>query len=86
MLIADLAGSPAPRSMPRFLAGCAAALGDLIPGITGREMPLTTARLRTLDEESVFSSGDLVAAGFRHPQTTQDGLEELVASLTPVRS
>ncbi|MDA1039267.1 MAG: NAD-dependent epimerase/dehydratase family protein [Planctomycetota bacterium] len=86
MLIADLAGSPTPRGIPRFLAGCAAALGDVIAGITSREMLLTTARLRALDEESVFSSGDLVAAGFRHPQTTQDGLEELVASLTRVHS
>jgi nucleoside-diphosphate-sugar epimerase len=77
-LIATLAGSPPPRSIPRILAQCAAPLGDIISAITGREMPLTTARLRALDEESVFSADALVAAGFRHPQTTQEGIAELV--------
>ena len=43
-------------------------------------MPLTTARLRALDETSDFSSDDLVAAGFQHPQTTRQGLEELVGA------
>jgi len=77
-LIATLAGSPPPRSIPRILAQCAAPLGDIITAITGREMPLTTARLRAVDEESVFSADALVAAGFRHPQTTQEGIAELV--------
>jgi nucleoside-diphosphate-sugar epimerase len=77
-LIATLAGSSPPRSIPRILAVCAAPLGDIITAITGREMPLTTARLRAIDEESVFSSDDLVAAGFRHPQTTREGIAELV--------
>ena len=81
-LIATLAGSPPPRSIPRIVARCAAPLGDAIATLTGREMPLTTARLRALDEESVFASDDLVAAGFRHPQTTREGLAELVESLT----
>jgi nucleoside-diphosphate-sugar epimerase len=85
-LIAELAGSPPPRSIPRLLAQCAAPVGDLVAAITGREMPLTTARLRALDEASDFSSDDLVAAGFQHPQTTREGLEELVGSLTPARS
>lgn len=80
-LIAELAESPPPRSIPRLLARCVALLGDALAMITGREMPLTTARLRALDEESVFVSDDLVAAGFRHPQTTREGLAELVESL-----
>lgn len=77
-LIADLARSRPPRSIPRRVARIAALLGDVITAITGREMPLTTARLQVLDEESVFSSDALVAAGFRHSQTTLDGLAELV--------
>ena len=81
MLIAEIAGSPPPRSIPRLLARCAAAIGDFFTAITGREMPLTTPRLRALDEESDFSSGDLVVAGFQHPQTTREGLLELVESL-----
>lgn len=84
-LIATLAKSPPPRSIPRIVVWCAAPLGDAIAALTGREMPLTTARLRALDEESVFASDDLVAAGFRHPQTTREGLAELVESLTSLR-
>lgn len=80
-LIADLAGSPPPRSIPRMVARIAAPLGDTITAVTGREMPLTTARLRALDEESVFSCDDLVAAGFQHPQTTREGLAELVGAM-----
>ena len=80
-LIAEIAGSPPPRSIPRLLARCAAPIGDLVATITGREMPLTTPRLRALDEESDFSSSDLVAAGFQHPQTTREGLAELVGWL-----
>lgn len=80
-LIAELAGSPSPRSIPRLLAQCAAPVGDLIAAITGREMPLTTARLRALDEESDFASDGLLAAGFQHPQTTREGLEELVRAM-----
>ncbi len=80
-LIAEIAGSPPPRSIPRLLARCAAPIGDLVATITGREMPLTTPRLRALDKESDFSSSDLVAAGFQHPQTTREGLAELVGWL-----
>ena len=83
-LIADLAASPPPRGIPWLVAGLLAPLGDILTAITGREMPLTTARLRTLEEESVFTSDHLVAAGFRHPQTTRDGFAEVVDHATRI--
>ena len=79
--IADLAGAPAPRRIPAGLAGCVALLGDLVTAVSGRDFPLTSARLRALRETSVFPCDKLVAAGFRHPQSTRDGLAEMLAAM-----
>jgi UDP-glucose 4-epimerase len=80
-LIAELAGARPPRSIPALLAAAAAPVGDLIENVTGREFPLTTARLRAIRETSVFPCDKLVAAGFAHPQTTREGLAEMLAWL-----
>jgi hypothetical protein len=56
-------------------------VGDLIENVTGRGFPLTTARLRAIRETSVFPCNKLVAAGFAHPQTTREGLAEVLARL-----
>jgi UDP-glucose 4-epimerase len=80
-LIAELAGARPPKSIPAFLAAAAAPVGDLIENVTGREFPLTTARLRAIRETSAFPCDKLVAAGFEHPQTTRDGLAEMLAWL-----
>jgi nucleoside-diphosphate-sugar epimerase len=77
-LIAELAGAPAPRRIPNFVAEGLAPLGDVVSWATGREFPLTTARLRALREESDFPCAALVAAGYVHPQTTRDGLLEMI--------
>jgi hypothetical protein len=63
------------------VAGCLAAVGDAVTAVTGREFPLTSARLRAIRETSIFPCDKLVAAGFRHPQSTREGLAELVAAM-----
>ena len=78
-LIADLAHAPPPRRIPAWLAAIAAPLGDVVERITGRDVPLTTARLRALEETTIFPCDRLLAAGFRHPQTTREGLTEMIA-------
>jgi UDP-glucose 4-epimerase len=78
-LIAELAGAPTPKSIPAPLATLAAPAGDLLERLTGREFPLTTARLRAIRETSVFPCDKLMAAGFVHPQSTRDGLAEMLA-------
>jgi len=78
-MIADLAGAPSPRCIPGWLAVAVAPLGDMIEGVTGRDFPLTSARLRAIRETTVFPCDALVAAGFRHRQTTKEGLAEMVA-------
>ena len=77
--IADLAGVAPPRRIPELLARCLAPVGDLVGTLTGRDFPLTSARLRSIEETSIFPCDKLVAAGFRHPQSTRDGLAEMVA-------
>jgi len=78
-MIAELAGSPPPKRVPGWVAAAAAPLGDAIEAVTGRDFPLTSARLRALRETTVFPCDALVAAGFRHPQTTREGIAEMVA-------
>jgi hypothetical protein len=63
------------------VAGCLASVGDAFTAVTGRDFPLTSARLRAIRETSVFPCDKLVAAGFRHPQSTREGLAELVAAM-----
>ena len=78
--IAELGGAPRPRAVPELIARLAAPVGDLITKLTGRDFPMTTARLRALREQSIFPSDKLAAAGFQHPQTTREGLAEMLAS------
>lgn len=78
-MIAELAGARPPRRIPGWLAAAAAPLGDAIEAVTGRDFPLTSARLRAIRETTIFPCDKLLAAGFRHPQTTREGLAEMIA-------
>lgn len=78
-MIADVAGAPPPRRIPQGLARLIALFGDLATGVTRREFPLTSPRLRALLEPSEYPCDRLMAAGFVHPQSTRSGLEEMVA-------
>lgn len=81
-MIAALAAAPRPRRIPEWLAAAVAPLGDAIERFAGRDFPLTTARLRAIRETTIFPCDRLVAAGFRHPQTTREGLADMVAWAT----
>ncbi len=77
-LIAVLAHAPAPRRIPRIVARAAAPVGDVLSWVTGRDMPMTSARLRAIDEWADFPADRLIAAGFTHPQTTREGVAEML--------
>jgi UDP-glucose 4-epimerase len=81
--IAEIAGAPAPKRIPETLARCIAPFGDLICLLTHIDFSLTTARLKALGETTVFPCDKLVAAGFRHPQSTREGLAEMLAWRRP---
>jgi len=77
-MIATLAGAPPPRRIPKALAGCVAIVGDVITAVTGKDFPLTSARMKQMLATSVFPCSKLTAAGFVHPQTTEQGLAEML--------
>lgn len=77
--IAELGGARAPRRIPAWLASVAAIAGDCIERCTGREFPLTSSRLAAIREATIFPSEKLLAAGYHHPQTTREGLAEMIA-------
>lgn len=78
-LAALLGKQPRFSSLPLAAARLGAMVGDLFVSLTGRNFPLTSARLMALTETTHFSCEKLLEAGFRHPQTTEDGLREMVA-------
>ena len=79
MVAAEL-GRPGPvRSIPPALAWLGAETGELCRRLTGRSLPLTRSRLKAMQETTHFSAEKLMSTGFVHPQTTQEGLREMVA-------
>jgi nucleoside-diphosphate-sugar epimerase len=67
------------RSIPLALASFVAGSSELCCRLTGRSLPLTRSRLNAMLETTHFSPGKLMATGFVHPQTTREGLREMVA-------
>lgn len=77
--VAELTGAAPPRSLPVWLAIAAAPLGTLCGVMTGWTPPWSLARLRELRTPVDFPCDRLVAAGYRHPETTREGLAALAA-------
>jgi len=77
-LISAAARAPQPRHVPWLIGACAAKLGDAGELIARREFPLNSRKLTTLTTDSVFPADKLLAAGFVPPQTTADGIQEMV--------
>lgn len=78
MIAQSLGRSKQIRSMPLAAAKAGALAGDAFVRVTGRDFPLTSNRLRALLENTHFSCAKLQATGFVHPQTTREGLDEMV--------
>jgi nucleoside-diphosphate-sugar epimerase len=66
------------RSLPLPLAKVIARVGDALSTLAGKQFPLTSSRLEALIETTHFSCEKLLATGFRHPQTTEEGIAEMV--------
>lgn len=77
-MVADVAAVPTPRAIPWWAASVAAPVGDLLSGIVGREMPIGRERLRAQVTDVDFPCEALLASGFRHPESTREGLAALV--------
>lgn len=77
-MVASAAGVPVPRRVPAWAATLAAPVGDLATLLTGRPMPIGMSRLRASRVSIDFPCDRLVAAGFRHAESTRDGLARMV--------
>lgn len=78
-VLAELLGvHHSPRTLPLSLLRVLASGGDTLTRLTGLRAPIDSHRLSALIETTWFSCDKLVATGFRHPQTTREGLAEMV--------
>lgn len=72
-------GRPVPESLLwQTVEELEAQFGDPFSKATGQNFPLTSSRLKALLETTHFLCEKLLSTGFRHPQTTEEGLEEMV--------
>lgn len=79
-LTARALGVPAPaRTIPVAAARAIAAAADLVSRATGRPLPIGRGRIDAMCEHADFTAGKLMAAGFVHPQSTEQGLAEMAA-------
>lgn len=67
-------------TIPVSVARLASWLGDRFYRISARTLPINSQRLEALLEYTHFSADKLLLTGFRHPQDTMEGLEEMVRS------
>ena len=77
---AALLGRRRVPTIPLAAGRCLARAGDIYGRLTGRTFPINSSRLQALLEETDFRCGKLLAAGFRHPQTFDEGMRELIAA------
>jgi len=66
-------------TLPIALARSAAIFGDAVHRFTGRSFPINSNRLDALLGNTHFSGEKLLGSGFKHPQSTEEGLAEMVA-------
>lgn len=78
MIGGRLGRSRPPKRLPLTLVRLAATVGDLLMRITGGRMPINSQRLHAMIESTHFSAAKLVQRGFVHPQSTEDGIAEMV--------
>lgn len=78
MISLQLGARSGPKTIPLPVARVGAFCGDVLTGLTGRAMPLTSQRLTALLQTTHFSSAKLVETGFVHPQATEQGLAEMI--------
>jgi UDP-glucose 4-epimerase len=80
-IVAELTGAPRPRSVPVWLARFAAPLADAVGRLSGRDLPLSSARVRAATAPGFFPCDRLLETGFVHPQSTREGLAAMLAGL-----
>ena len=78
MIARRLGRAGTPRTLPLPVLRLAATVGDLLARAGIDVLPISSSRLEALIETTYFSADKLRASGFVHPQTTEEGIAELV--------
>jgi nucleoside-diphosphate-sugar epimerase len=78
MIARRLGRAETPRTLPLPVLRLAATVGDLLARAGIDLLPISSSRLEALIETTHFSADKLRASGFVHPQSTEEGLSELV--------
>jgi nucleoside-diphosphate-sugar epimerase len=78
MIARRLGRAGTPRTLPLPVLRLAATVGDLLARAGIDVLPISSSRLEALIETTHFSADKLRASGFVHPQTTEEGIAELV--------
>ncbi|HSR39712.1 MAG TPA: NAD(P)-dependent oxidoreductase [Phnomibacter sp.] len=79
LTIAAELGKPKPKSFPLIVLLLLAKPFDIISKFTGRDLPISTARVRKYASRTHHRAQDLFAQGFKPKFTTQEGLSRMVA-------
>jgi nucleoside-diphosphate-sugar epimerase len=77
-MTASLLGKRSVPSLPYGAARLIASTSEALFRLSGRNLPLNRSRLTALRETTHFDGAKLLASGFVHPQSTEDGLAEMV--------
>ena len=79
LTIAAELGKPRPRSFPLTLLLLMAKPFDLLIRLTGRDLPISSARVRKYATRTHHQAQQLFAEGFKPRYTSQEGLARMVA-------
>jgi GlcNAc-P-P-Und epimerase len=79
LAIARELGKPEPKSFPRNLLLLVAKPFDLLIRITGRDLPISSKRVRKLGTQTYYKAEQVFAAGYKPEFTSQEGLARMVA-------
>ena len=66
------------RRIPMWTARAMGLMGDVVQSTTGLGVPLTSDRVRALTENTEFSCRKLMESGYKHAESTEDGIKNLV--------
>lgn len=79
LTIASALGKPNPRSFPMMLLLLLAKPFDWMSSITGKDLPVSSARVKKYASRTHHRAQELFAQGFKPKFTTHEGLSQMVA-------
>jgi nucleoside-diphosphate-sugar epimerase len=79
LTIASALGKPKPRSVPRSLLLLMAKPFDILIKLSGRDLPISSMRVRKYGSQTYHKAQQVFAEGFKPRYSTQEGLTRMVA-------